>query len=177
MTEFKSAGGAGRGLWPEDMTGITMRNRHSAALVKGDIVMVDELNSAAVSGATFTPGGDLSVLAAVVRPNTAGIAAGCQFMVSEGSCAVGAWGRFTLKSNDVLCSIEGALATAVTDLLSPQNGTLTLDQNNTGSETTQVPIIARVIEAQADTVHTAATVLTRCRFDGTGGFNLLAASA
>lgn len=177
MAKWKHAGGSGVGMWPEEHTGIVLQNRHSAALAKGDIVMLDELNSDSLSGAVFTPGSTLSALAGVVRPNTAGIANGCAFLVAEQAVAIDGWGKFTLKSADVLCSIEGALATAVTDILSPQNGALTLDQNNnSGAVTNHTKIIAKVIVAQADTVHTSAAVLTRCRFNGDEGFGMLAHS-
>lgn len=165
---WKNAGGVGVGGFPEEAVGLRMQNRHSAAVAKGDIVMQDILNSAALSGATFTPGDVKSVYAGVVQPNTAGLAAGATCYVAEEAVGILAWGLFTRKSNYVLCSIEGALATALADVLQPQNATLTLDQNATTGATAHLPVIARVIEAQAAGVHTSAAVLTRCAFDGDG---------
>lgn len=175
MARWKHAGGPGRGFFPEEQTGIVLQNRSAGTYLKGQIAQLDETNIDALSGATFTPGGTKSVLSGVIVPTATSIAYGGTWVVAEEDILADAWGKWTLKSADVLCSIEGALATAVTDLLTVQASAV-LDQNPAGSATTQLVIVARVIEAQTAGVHTAATVLTRCRFNGEG-FGILTASA
>lgn len=173
---WKDAGGPGRGMFPEMSGPFIMQNRTSAALLQGQVVQVDERNES-TTATSFLAGGDLSALSGVHEAQTAALGDGT-FLVYEGpaSLAVGAWGKFWLKHPDILCSINGALATAVTDVLTVANNQVTLDQNPAASTTLTRKIIAKVVVAQTAGVHTAATVLTRCRFDGEG-FGFMAQAA